>query len=61
MVLYESHSVVHGRPFPMKGNYFANVFIHFEPIGPFVPEGDKFSKDMLSDQERESVNDGLPP
>jgi prolyl 4-hydroxylase len=33
MVLYESHSVIHGRPFPLKGNYFANVFVHFEPLG----------------------------
>lgn len=33
MVLYESHSVLHGRPFPMKGRYYANVFIHFEPTG----------------------------
>jgi len=32
MVLYESHSLIHGRPFPMKGRYFANVFIHFEPF-----------------------------
>lgn len=34
MVLYESHSVIHGRPFPLQGNFFANVFLHFEPIGP---------------------------
>jgi len=33
MVLYESHSVIHGRPFPMKGRFFANIFIHFEPVG----------------------------
>lgn len=33
MVLYESHSVLHGRPFPLKGKFFANCFIHFEPIG----------------------------
>lgn len=33
MVLYESHSVVHGRPFPLKGRFYANVFIHFEPTG----------------------------
>jgi hypothetical protein len=33
MVLYESHSVIHGRPFPLKGNYYANVFLHFEPLG----------------------------
>ncbi|KAL7556161.1 hypothetical protein ACA910_006268 [Epithemia clementina (nom. ined.)] len=34
MVLYESHSILHGRPFPLKGRFMANVFIHFEPIGP---------------------------
>ena len=34
MVLYESHSVIHGRPFPMKGRSFVNVFLHFQPIGP---------------------------
>jgi len=38
MVLYESHSVIHGRPFPMRGNYFANCFIHFEPIEPIEGE-----------------------
>jgi len=27
MVLYESHSLIHGRPFPMKGKYFANIFV----------------------------------
>ena len=27
MVLYESHSVIHGRPFPMNGRKYANVFI----------------------------------
>ena len=34
LVLYESHSVIHGRPFPMKGKYYANIFVHFEPLGP---------------------------
>ena len=33
MVLYESHSVIHGRPFPLKGRYMANIFVHFEPTG----------------------------
>jgi len=32
MVFYESHSLIHGRPFALKGRYFANVFIHFEPF-----------------------------
>lgn len=31
MVLYESHVCVHGRPFPMKGKFYANIFVHFEP------------------------------
>lgn len=39
MILYESHSVIHGRPFPLKGRYYANVFIHFEPIGHSVDHG----------------------
>lgn len=33
MVLYESGSLMHGRPFALKGNYYANIFIHFEPTG----------------------------
>eukprot|EP00968_Pinguiococcus_pyrenoidosus_P006249 scaffold427_cov263-Pinguiococcus_pyrenoidosus.AAC.13 len=32
MVLYESHVCVHGRPFPLKGRYYANLFVHFEPM-----------------------------
>jgi prolyl 4-hydroxylase len=31
MVLYESHSILHGRPFPLKGRFYANIFIHFAP------------------------------
>ena len=27
MVLYESHSLIHGRPFPLNGKYFANIFV----------------------------------
>ena len=25
MLMYESHSVVHGRPWPLKGKYYANL------------------------------------
>ena len=32
MVLYESHSVLHGRPHPLNGKYYANIFVHFIPI-----------------------------
>jgi prolyl 4-hydroxylase len=44
MVLYESHSVIHGRPFPMDGTFFANVFVHFEPIGPLETDADLRSR-----------------
>ena len=40
LVLYESHSVIHGRQFPLKGRFMANIFIHFEPIGPVGREID---------------------
>ena len=33
MVLYESGSLIHGRPFPLKGRSFSNIFIHFQPTG----------------------------
>jgi prolyl 4-hydroxylase len=33
MILYESHSVIHGRPYPLEGSFYANLFAHFEPIG----------------------------
>eukprot|EP01035_Chromulina_nebulosa_P020376 gene20376-26445_t len=32
MVLYESHTTLHGRPFPLNGSYYANIFVHFSPI-----------------------------
>lgn len=32
MVLYESSTVLHGRPAPLNGSHYANIFIHFEPI-----------------------------
>jgi len=45
MILYESHSILHGRPFALKGRFMANVFIHFAPVEegegrpPYVIEG----------------------
>eukprot|EP00560_Eucampia_antarctica_P006677 CAMPEP_0197823502 /NCGR_PEP_ID=MMETSP1437-20131217/851_1 /TAXON_ID=49252 ORGANISM="Eucampia antarctica, Strain CCMP1452" /NCGR_SAMPLE_ID=MMETSP1437 /ASSEMBLY_ACC=CAM_ASM_001096 /LENGTH=414 /DNA_ID=CAMNT_0043422717 /DNA_START=82 /DNA_END=1326 /DNA_ORIENTATION=- len=39
MILYESHSIIHGRPFALKGRYYANIFIHFEPVEDFVSDG----------------------
>ena len=49
MVMYESHSVIHGRPHPLQGEFYANVFVHFEPMGP------------LDDSQVEINTSGLPP
>lgn len=63
MVLYESHSVLHGkfativsslasvlvshvhvgRPFPLKGRFYANIFIHFEPVGHSLRHNEKMN------------------
>lgn len=53
MVLYESHSTVHGRPFPLKGKYYANIFIHFEPTGRKLSH---HSSDYMDE-----LDDFLPP
>lgn len=49
MVLYESHSVIHGRPFPLKGRFFSNIFIHFEPVGHSLRHHDKEAAALLGD------------
>jgi prolyl 4-hydroxylase len=49
MALYESHSVIHGRPYPFRGKYFANVFVHFEPLGPADKELEDFLTEPLGD------------
>jgi prolyl 4-hydroxylase len=53
MVLYESHSLIHGRPFPLKGRYYANIFIHFEPTGRKLSHH--------SDDYKNDLDDFLPP
>uniref|UniRef100_A0A7S2YGP5 Fe2OG dioxygenase domain-containing protein n=1 Tax=Entomoneis paludosa TaxID=265537 RepID=A0A7S2YGP5_9STRA len=73
MVLYESHSVLHGRPFPLKGRYMANIFIHFEPTGhslrhnmgldPKQHDVDQAYRDSFEALKagHEHENDALPP
>ena len=29
MLLYESAKVPHGRQFPLEGEYYENIFVHF--------------------------------
>ena len=38
MVWYESARAVHGRPRPLNGEYYDNLFIHFSPAGDWYTE-----------------------
>jgi lipid A disaccharide synthetase len=44
MVLYKSHSVLHVRPFPIKARYYANIFVHFEPVGHSLRHKEKMEQ-----------------
>ena len=33
MVFYEGARLVHGRPYPLDGEYYANIFVHYTPLG----------------------------
>jgi hypothetical protein len=33
MLIYESHSILYGQPYPLLGQYYANCYLYFEPIG----------------------------
>ncbi len=37
MILYEGARLRHGRPTPLNGNSYANVFVHYEPRDTSVP------------------------
>jgi len=38
MLFYESARLKHGRPTPLEGNVFANIFCHFTPTGYIPPK-----------------------
>eukprot|EP00542_Grammatophora_oceanica_P010096 CAMPEP_0194047048 /NCGR_PEP_ID=MMETSP0009_2-20130614/23530_1 /TAXON_ID=210454 /ORGANISM="Grammatophora oceanica, Strain CCMP 410" /LENGTH=470 /DNA_ID=CAMNT_0038692561 /DNA_START=131 /DNA_END=1543 /DNA_ORIENTATION=- len=59
MVLYESHSIIHGRPFPLKGNFVANLFVHFEPNGHSLRHGAGKDEDDPNTQYKKAVSRGL--
>lgn len=65
MVLYESSTVLHGRPFKMKGKSFANIFVHYEPddhtlMNKRDREPNKhLTKDALSKLEADFSKEGL--
>jgi prolyl 4-hydroxylase len=33
MVFFEGARLVHGRPYPLEGEYYANIFAHYTPVG----------------------------
>jgi len=55
MILYESHSVIHGRPYPLKGKYYANLFVHFEPLGHTLRHSQKEQQAEYYLQEHEQA------
>jgi prolyl 4-hydroxylase len=55
MILYESHSVIHGRPYPLRGKYFANVFVHFEPLGYTSSLDTKIVSDIEGEEDAETL------
>jgi len=46
MVLYESHTVLHGRPFPLNGSNYANIFVHYIPVDHDEMNEKTFNKKM---------------
>ena len=59
-----------GRPFPLKGRFYANVFIHFEPTGHSLRHEDKLNGGDAEEQymkakkkakRNNSKEDDLPP
>ncbi len=34
LVFYEGARLLHGRPVPLNGNHYANIFVHFMPVEP---------------------------
>jgi len=56
MLLYEGHSTIHGRPYPLKGDYEANIFVHFEPSGHSMRHAEQmqFAKEQQNKQGVES-------
>ena len=55
-MLYESHTVLHGRPFPMKGRKYANVFVHFQPV-----EHDAMNMKLMNSQEAGAMKERTKP
>lgn len=55
MILYEGHSIIHGRPFPFQGKHSANIVLHFEPKGYTQRFYESFASNH-NDHDKESKN-----
>lgn len=33
-ILYEGARLTHGRPYPLDGDYYASIFVHYRPVDP---------------------------
>ncbi|KAL9184657.1 hypothetical protein ACHAXT_012627 [Thalassiosira profunda] len=58
MLLFESHSIIHGRPFPLKGRHYAMLFIHFEPTGHSLRHNADGTIGDVEEQYKEAVANG---
>merc|ERR1712226_1735567 len=68
MILYESHSILHGHPFPLQGRYVANIFVQFEPtakgndnnnnngLPPYIVPGTPSAEEWLLKTRKEEEN-----
>ena len=46
----------------MRGRFYANVFVHFEPLGSFRKDADDFSPEVIYQEEAlTSLDEDLPP
>jgi prolyl 4-hydroxylase len=49
----QSSTVLHGRPFPLRGKAYANIFVHFEPIDHNEMNAAALSENKIVDHEHE--------
>lgn len=62
MILYESASIIHGRPYPLMGEgaVYGSLFVHFEPLYHTLRHaqnaGDHYAGTSIKDKNRDSKN-----
>ena len=39
-VFYEGTRLAHGRPYPLDGDYYAGLFVHFKPVDQSIKSAD---------------------